>query len=33
MLAHEPDAEERHQAHPRGDRDEVRREDDLDAAV
>jgi hypothetical protein len=29
-LAHEIDAEEGHQAHPRGDRDEVRRQDDGD---
>ncbi len=32
-LAHEPDAEEGHQAHARGDREEVGREDDLDAAA
>ncbi|MGH8690009.1 MAG: hypothetical protein ACREUS_03165 [Burkholderiales bacterium] len=28
-FAHEPDAEEGHQAHPRGDGDEVCRQDDF----
>jgi len=32
-LAHEPDAEEGHQAHARGDRDEIRREHDPDTSV
>ena len=32
-LAHEIDAEEGHQAHPRGDGDEVGREDDFDSSI